>query len=168
VALELVVVRHDVAEPRDPAAAAQADAERPLTKEGRKRAAQAARALARLIEKADVVASSPLVRARDTAAPIADELGGLARVETPALAPGAKPAAFAEWLRGLGKVERVVVVGHEPDLSALVTWLVSGLSTPWLELGKGGACLVELPTRIAPGQGKLAWLLRPGQLRRLR
>jgi hypothetical protein len=54
------------------------------------------------------------------------------------------------------------------NLSELVTWLVSGLSTPWLELGKGGACLVEIPGRIAPGEARLAWLLRPDQLRRLR
>ncbi len=165
--MELVVVRHDVAEDRDPGAGARADAERPLTREGRKRAARAARGLATLIEKADRVASSPLVRALETARPIAAELG-LEVEEVDALAPGAKPAALADWLRTLGKVDTVVVVGHEPNLSELVTWLVSGLSTPWLELGKGGACLVELPTRVAPGQGKLAWLLRPAQLRRLR
>jgi hypothetical protein len=45
---------------------------------------------------------------------------------------------------------------------------VPGLSTPLLELGKGGACLLELLDRIAPGQARLVWLLRPGQLRRLR
>jgi len=165
--VNLVIVRHDVAGTRDPGASARVDAERPLTREGRKRAARGARGLAALVEKADVVASSPLVRALETARPIGDELGREV-LSVDALAPGAKPAAVAEWLRSLGKVDTVVAVGHEPNLSELVTWLVSGLSTPWLELGKGGACLVELPTRIAPGQGKLAWLLRPAQLRRLR
>lgn len=165
--MNLVIVRHDIAEERDPGASAQADAKRPLTREGRKRAGRAARGVAALLEKADLVASSPLVRALETARPIADELG-LELQQVDALAPGARPAAVAEWLRTLGKVDTVVVVGHEPNLSELVTWLVSGLSTPWLELGKGGACLVELPTRVAPGQGKLGWLLRPAQLRRLR
>ena len=166
--MNLLVVRHDVAETRDPSASAKADAARPLTREGRRRAEHVAEGLARLVEKADVVASSPLVRALETARPIAAALGGLEVVVSDALSPGAKPAAFAEWLRGLGKLDTVVVVGHEPNLSELVTWVVSGLSTPWLELGKGGACAIELPTRIAPGQGRLTWLLRPGQLRRLR
>jgi phosphohistidine phosphatase len=166
--VNLVVVRHDLAGTRDPSAGPKAELERPLTHEGRRRAARAAQGLAKLIEKADVLASSPLRRALETARPIADELGGLEIVETEALSPGAKPAAFAEFLRGCGKVDTVVVVGHEPHLSELVSWLVTGLSTPWLELGKGGACRIELPARIAPGQGKLDWLLRPGQLRRLR
>jgi phosphohistidine phosphatase len=166
--VKLYVVRHDVAEPRDPAAGAKAEHERALTSEGKKRAARAARGLAHEIDKVDVVASSPLRRALETARPIAAELGGLDVTETAALAPGAKPGAFVDFLRSLGKVDAVVAVGHEPHLSELVTWLVSGLSTAWLELGKGGACAIDLPARIAPGQGKLEWLLRPSQLRRLR
>ena len=166
--MELLVIRHDLAEPRDATAGARADADRPLSDAGRKRARRAARALARLAGKLDVLASSGLRRADETALAIAQEFGGLRIEPVDALAPGAKPEAVADWLRGLEGAETVAIVGHEPGLSALVTWLVSGLSTPLLELGKGGACLLELPDHIAPGQARLLWLLRPGQLRRLR
>ncbi len=166
--MQLLVIRHDLAEPRDPSAGAEAETQRALTESGRKRAGRAARSLARLVEKIDVLASSGLRRADETALAIAEQYEGL-RIETlDALAPGAGPEPLAAWLRGLAGPVCVAVVGHEPGLSRLATWLVCGLSSSRLELGKGGACLVDLPGRIAPGEGRLLWLLRPGQLRRLR
>lgn len=166
--MDLLVIRHDEAEPRDPSRGARSDAKRALSEAGRKRARRAATALARLVGGVDVLASSGLRRADETAQLIADALGGLAVETLDALLPGAEPERLAAWLRGLEGKSTVAIVGHEPGLSALVTWLVSGLSRSFLELGKGGACLVELSGRIAPGQGRLVWLLRPGQLRRLR
>jgi len=166
--MNLLVLRHDAAEPRDPSAGPDADARRSLTDDGRKRARRAARAIVRLVEKLDVLGSSGLRRADETAELLAAALGGVKVQQVAALEPGAAPQALATWLRGLDGAQTVGIVGHEPGLSEFVTWLVSGLSTPWLELGKGGACLVEIPGRIAPGEARLAWLLRPDQLRRLR
>lgn len=166
--MKLLVLRHDVAEPREPGASTDADAKRELTAAGHKRAARAARALARLVGEVDVLASSPLRRARQTADALAAELDDVEVTEVDVLAPGTAPADAAAWLAEQRGVEQAAIVGHEPGLSALVTWLVSGQSTPVLELGKGGACLLELPDHVAPGQARLLWLLRPGQLRRLR
>jgi len=166
--MKLLVFRHDVADAREPGAGPDADAKRALTGEGKKRAARAARALAKLVGELDLLATSPLRRARETAEALARELDDVELTETDVLAPGTSPAEVAAWLGAQEGVEQAAIVGHEPGLSQLVTWLVSGLSTPWLDLGKGGACWIELPDRIAPGQGKLLWLLRPGQLRRLR
>lgn len=166
--MKLLVLRHDLAEPREAGASRDADAKRALTSQGHKRAARAAGALARLLDGVDVLASSPLRRARETAEALARELDDLEVTEVDVLAPEHPPASVASWLGELGSVDQVAIVGHEPGLSELVTWLVSGLSTPWLELGKGGACQLELPDRVAPGQAKLLWLLEPKQLRRLR
>ncbi len=166
--MNLLVIRHDVATPRDATSGAETDAQRPLSDLGRKRARRAARALARLVGKVDLLVSSGLRRADETALALASELGGIAVERCEALAPGAKPEELAAWLQEREGAETVAIVGHEPGLSELVTWLVSGLSTPWLELGKGGACLLEIRGRIAPGEAKLAFLLRPSQLRRLR
>jgi phosphohistidine phosphatase len=166
--MKLLVLRHDIAEPRESAAGPDADSKRALTDEGRKRAEKAARALAREVGEVDLLATSPLLRARETAEALARELDGIELTEAEVLAPGHSPAAVAEWLGQQEGIEQAAIVGHEPDLSELVTWLVSGLSTPWLELGKGGACLLELPDRVAPGQARLLWLLRPKQLRKLR
>jgi len=166
--MKLLVLRHDVAEPRESGLSRDADAKRALTAKGRKRAERAARGLARLLDGVDVLAASPLRRARETADALARELDDVEVTEVDVLAPEHPPMAVAAWLAELGGVEQVAIVGHEPGLSELVTWLVSGLSTPWLELGKGGACQLELPDRVAPGQARLLWLLEPGQLRRLR
>lgn len=166
--MKLLVIRHDLAEFRDPSAGAEADALRALSDAGRTRAARAARALAKQVERVDVIASSGLRRADETAAALSAQLGGPDVQQVAALEPGAKPEAVARWLRRLDGAQTVAIVGHEPGLSLLVTWLVSGLSTPWLELGKGGACLLEFDGAIEPGNARLRWLLRPGQLRGLR
>jgi phosphohistidine phosphatase len=166
--MKLLVLRHDVAEPREAGASRDADAKRALTAAGRRRAEKAARALARWVGEVDLLASSPLRRARQTADALAAELDDVEVTEVDVLAPGVAPADVAAWLAEQRGFEQAAIVGHEPGLSTLVTWLVSGLSTPILELGKGGACLLELPEHVAPGQARLLWLLRPGQLRGLR
>ncbi len=166
--MKLLVLRHDVAQPRDPGAGADADVRRSLTEDGRKRAREASRALAKLVGKVDVIASSGLARADETAQALSSALGGPEPERIAALRPGAKPESLARWLRGFEGASTIAVVGHEPGLSELVTWLVSGLSTPWLALGKGGACLLELEDGVGPGLARLAWLLRPRQLRGLR
>ena len=107
--MRLFVVRHAEAAPGDP------DAMRPLTTDGRGVARAVGEQLAR--EKPDAVLCSPLLRARETAAPIARAAG----VEPEAderLAPGARAADVREAVEGRG--ETVVVVGHQPDCSEIV------------------------------------------------
>jgi hypothetical protein len=72
------------------------------SREGRKRAAQAARALTRLVEKASVVVLRP-ARPRARPLPLAQSSAGSSLPRPPRSRPARKPAAFAEWLRGLGK-----------------------------------------------------------------
>ena len=166
--MKLLVLRHDVAEPGEGAASRDADAKRALTPKGKKRAEKSARGIARLLEDGvDVLASSPFRRARETADALAHALDDVEVTEVDALEPDRAPADIALWLNALDGADQVAIVGHEPSLSQLVTWLVSGLSTPWLALGKGGACQLELPEPVAPGQARLVWLLEPKQLRRL-
>src|SRR5258705_3058665 len=100
--MKLLVLRHDVAEPRDPTAGPDADAQRSLTDDGRKRARRAASALVRLVEKLDVLGSSGLRRADETADVLAAALGGVEVRRIDALRPGAEPQALVSWLRGPG------------------------------------------------------------------
>lgn len=72
--MKLVLLRHEIAAPREPGAAVETDAKRPLTDEGRKRARRAARGLHRLLGGIDRLASSPLRRARETAEALASSL----------------------------------------------------------------------------------------------
>jgi phosphohistidine phosphatase len=89
-------------------------------------------------------------------------------VRLPELEPVADPAALLAWLRGRRRAATVAVVGHEPHLSAFVGWALAGERSGFVELKKGGACLLDLGHDPSPGKGRLRWLLTPRQLRRAR
>jgi phosphohistidine phosphatase len=166
--MQLVVIRHAIAEDRATfAATGQDDEQRPLTEEGRRRMALAARGLRSLVDSLDLIASSPLTRARQTAEIVAEAYGGMPVETSVALMPGRRAEDVVEWLRHHTKLERVAIVGHEPDLSDLVSILLLDEGTSFFVFKKGGACLLDFAGRIEPGDATLRWLLRPKQLRAL-
>ena len=120
----LTVVRHGKA--ADPLRAAQ-DFDRALTERGEKDSKAAARMVANLQPPADWCISSPAVRARGTAATIADALGPLLHLQ---YEDAAYLASADTLLELLGKtpeeMEHVVLVGHNPGLEELVAGLCAG------------------------------------------
>lgn len=143
------------------------DAARPLTPQGRRRFEDEVRALARLGVRLDVVLHSPWLRAVETA----DLLAPLVRsgrrsagrfAVTPLLARRPTRALLAE-IRG----RTVAVVGHEPWLSALAAWLVTGRrdEAPRFALKKGGVLVLD--GEPAPGAMRIAAAYPPATLRRL-
>jgi phosphohistidine phosphatase len=84
-----------------------------------------------------------------------------------ALTPDAEPGALLRWLRRQSEPELVAVVGHEPHLGCLVTWLLTGRAESRVPLKKGGACLLEFEDRPRAGGATLTWALTPSLLRRL-
>jgi phosphohistidine phosphatase len=82
------------------------------------------------------------------------------------LAPGGSKQAVLDWLRDQPESAMVALVGHEPDLGILASWLLSGHKESFISLKKGAGCLIELTDRPAAGAGKLAWLLPPAALRK--
>jgi phosphohistidine phosphatase SixA len=107
--VRLIVVRHAEAGPGQP------DAQRSLTAAGREAARELAARLAE--ERPSAVLSSPLLRARETATPIAEAAGVAVEVDH-RLAPGADADDVRAVVNGRG--ETVVVVGHEPDCGEIV------------------------------------------------
>jgi phosphohistidine phosphatase len=166
--MQLLVIRHAIAEDQlEFQRSSRPDDLRPLTVSGKKRMRRAIPALKRLVPAIDVLASSPLVRARQTAA-IVSRVYPEVRVETLAgLAPDARLPVLLHWLRGRGAGATVAVVGHEPHLSHLISWLLSGRFTSFVRLRKGAACLLSFDSEPAPGEAELQWLLQPRQLRHL-
>ena len=163
--MNLLLVRHAIAAERGEFGGA--DADRPLTAEGRARFARAARALVTLAPALELVATSPLVRARETALLLREASGGaLELVELAALSPGSAPeevvAELAAW-----RAEEVALVGHEPDLSRLAGYLLAGAAASFLRFKKGGAARLEVAGRLRGGAATLVWHLTPGQLREL-
>lgn len=163
--MDLLIVRHGVAEDKDAfAETGKSDDERPLTDKGRKKMKRAARGLHAIVPDIGLLATSPLTRARETADFIAAaydlEVGEVDDV----LKPESSVDAFLEWLRPRAKRSPVCIVGHEPHLSGLATWLMSGATETQLELGKGGACLLSFNGAPKRGTAMLCWLLTSKQL----
>jgi phosphohistidine phosphatase len=129
----LYLVRHAEAAPGHP------DELRPLTPAGR----EAARALGERLRdetgRVDAVLSSPLLRARETAAAIARELG-VAAEPVELLAPGATDADLLAAVDGRGAT--VVTVGHQPDCGQIAAALAGGPEPPF---PPGGVVRLELP-----------------------
>jgi phosphohistidine phosphatase len=166
--MELLVIRHAIAEDKDEfAKTGRPDTERPLTKRGRRVMAEVSEGLRREVKSIDVLAASPLVRAAQTAAIVAEEYGNLSVETVDALEPESAPPAFAKWLAARKRANVVAVVGHEPHLGMLVTWLMTGVSDSHVEIEKGGACLLDISGTPRAGCATLRWALTPRQLRRL-
>ncbi len=166
--MQLLVIRHAIAEDRDIFARTGADDDlRPLTDEGRKKMVRAAQGLRALVPALDLVAASPLVRAQQTAEIVARAYGLRVGETTAVLEPDARVEGFIEWIEPHAAKKTIAVVGHEPHLSSLVTWLITGLDDSRVALKKGAACLVEFSARPSRGGGVLAWLHAPATLREL-
>jgi phosphohistidine phosphatase len=168
--MRLLLIRHGIAETRERfARSGEGDDRRPLTRDGRRRMRRAARGLRELVPAIDTLLTSPLVRARQTADVVARTYGRPAPTELEALRPERPPDELLHWLRR--ELERgeatIALVGHDPHLSTLLTWLVTGQRESWLGLRKGGACLVEFRGLPEAGAGEIRWLAAPKVLRRL-
>ena len=160
----LVIVRHAAAVERGEDGLD--DAERPLTTRGRDRFREAARGLARIVSTPDLVLSSPLVRALQTAEIAAEAWGAVHPVLEPTLADGPVADLLPALARHAG-LATVAVFGHEPQLSGLVARLI-GLSTPEpVSFKKGGVALIETDDPLSEEPGRLVAFLPPRVLRAL-
>ncbi|HEX9050039.1 MAG TPA: histidine phosphatase family protein [Anaeromyxobacter sp.] len=168
--MDLLVVRHAIAESREEFARSggEDDAERPLTPEGRRKFEKGARGLRKLAGGVELLATSLLARATQTSDILEAQWPGKLRVvRLRELAPETDPAALLGWLRRHRRRKLVAVVGHEPHLSRLVELALTGRSSEFVDLKKGGACLLSLGKSPRAGGATLRWLLTPAQLRRL-
>jgi phosphohistidine phosphatase len=144
---------------------AKRDEKRALDKEGIEQCGYVGRALAALDVQADVILSSPLKRAAQTASLVGNELGyeGKLMFEE-ALRPGASFADFHRLLEKYSRYESVMVVGHNPNLSEFLGRSVSDAGCEAsLELKKGAVAKVEMLRNSAA----LQWCVTPKILRAL-
>ncbi len=164
--MELYVVRHAAAFERDPERWPD-DSERPLTPEGEEDFRLAARGLTTLAARAEVVLSSPYVRAWSTAQ-ILSELDSWASPEpTPVLEPTLPPEKAAQEVISYSDASYVAVVGHRPGLHELASYFLTGDDGLEITLKKGGVACIRFDGTPAPGAGELRWLLTPKVLRKL-
>ncbi len=161
--MRLYLVRHGIAEDHHPLS----DAQRALTPRGRLKMAEVAKGLSKIKVRPDLILTSPLRRAMETASILADGLGGIRIEQLRELGQGPyQPADIVEAIRPYNELKEVALVGHQPGLGELaafmLTWSSSGCE---IEFKKGSVvCLDRLPGN---DRCVLAWSLPPRILRSL-
>jgi phosphohistidine phosphatase len=161
--MKLLLIRHGKAEDRDEfAKTGESDEKRPLTSKGQKEMRAIARGLERIVPRIDVLATSPLTRAVETAEAVAERFSSAKRETINALVPDASFNAFAEWLRMHGRAALVAAVGHNPHLSDLAEWLHGRAAG--IDMKKGSALLLELDADVRAGAAQLVWYRKPKEL----
>ena len=148
--MELYFLRHGEADWPD---WKKSDDERPLTKRGKKQMRDAAKFLDRLKVRPDLIVTSPLPRAAQTAEIAADYLKAKLRKDE-LLAPGFGPSKLRTVIKR-HRAKVLMLVGHEPDF----TQVISELTGASLKLSKGGVALLDVDPESE--EGKLLWLFPP-------
>lgn len=163
--MELYIVRHGIAIDReDPKC--PPDPERYLTEEGLEKTKQVAKGVAALAASADLLLSSPYVRATQTAEIFAVALDYAKQKirRTDLLLPGADPSLLFRELAKDKQSASVFLFGHAPQLDEIIATAVSS-KRHITSLKKAGVALIELK-RISPPIGMVVWLATPKLLRR--
>ena len=163
--MQLYLLRHGDAV--DLAAGGYArDADRRLSEAGQAEVRAVTAGLERLDLKLDLLLSSPLTRAWQTAAIVAERLPvGRGPVVCPALVPDGDLSGALTAARGAG---RVMLVGHLPLLGEMIGWLLWGDPSLGTPLRTAGLCRIDLDDQARPGDGELRWFLPPRLTGRLR
>jgi phosphohistidine phosphatase len=166
--VDLYLVRHADAFPKDPDRWRH-DGKRPLTPEGEKEFRLAARGLARMVPRVDVILSSPARRAWQTAEILSELDSWPAPEPSPVVAASRRRASPEKATLALGDyadAKYVAVVGHKPRLQELAAYLLTGKSDGMeIKIRKGSVTCIRFDGIPAPGTGELRWLLTPKALR---
>ena len=133
------------------------DAARELTDDGIAALRAAAPTWRGLNLRPDLVLSSPLARARQTAELVCEAVGGTPLIDD-RLAPGATWGDFARAMAAQPEARRVLFVGHEPDLSRAIVELTGAAA---VRMRKGGLACLEFYGVPEPGGAEIAWLIDP-------
>lgn len=163
-AAELYLIRHGIAAERGDAW--PDDTKRPLTDEGVRRLRKVAAGLMEIGITFDIMLTSPLVRAKQTAEIIAAGLDPHPSiVTTDALSPGGSYSAVLDDLAKHARRRRIALVGHEPGIGALTARLIGSRHS--VEFKKGAIARVDVAALPPTSAGSLHWFLTPWLLRKL-
>ena len=138
------------------------DSQRPLTDTGRKKMKKIVKGLHQLDLELNVILSSPYVRARDTAKILAKEFDMTEEIAfSDNLIPPGNLENLVSEIHEKYDVDNVALVGHEPMLSSLISWLATGNTDMRVTLKKGGVAYLVADNLYQDGRAALQWLLTP-------
>jgi phosphohistidine phosphatase len=163
--MQLYIVRHGIAVDREDAKCPP-DPERYLTEEGVEKTKHVAQGVAALTASADLLLTSPYVRATQTAEIFANALDYAKQKirRTDLLLPGAEPSLLFRELAKEKQASSIFLFGHAPQLDDVIA-VALGSKKRLTGLKKAGVALIELK-RVSPPIGMLVWLATPKLLRR--
>lgn len=160
--MDIYILRHGKAEDSTPEGG---DAARRLTKKGSEEILGVGLWMAAQELEFDLIAASPLVRAQETAAIIA---GVLEYKKKPAswdvLVPGGEPDTVCHEISRHGKFAAILLVGHEPLLSSLISRIIAGSEDAGIAMTKGGLAKIRDVSFTQHPSGELHWLLTAKQM----
>jgi phosphohistidine phosphatase len=159
--MELYVIRHAEAVALGEQGITE-DSERPLTEQGERQAKALGAGLPAVGVQLELVLTSPLVRARQTADGLVEHWNaeGKPAIEVcEPLALAFKPRKLARAINAVDK-QQLAIVGHEPSLSTWTAWLI-GSRKAQLELKKAAVAKIQVDGAVAKGAGQLVWLVPP-------
>lgn len=167
--MQLILIRHGIAQDRKEFAEATnlEDSFRPLTLKGRKKMQKIALELKAWVPNSDLIVSSPYLRAKQTAKIVGRVFNREHIKEASELVPHCPPNMFLQWLRAHGKSHQTIIaVGHEPQMSALASYLMTGKTESILMLKKSGLACLQFSSwaDLEPGVAELVWLIQPRQI----
>ena len=167
--MELYILRHAIAVERG-TKGYDDDTQRPLTPKGERKMRRIAKGMKKLGLSFDLILSSRLTRARQTAQIVAETFEAVERLKFSGhLAPDGETEDLIHDLKRLyHRSNSVVLVGHEPYLSGLMGTLLTGKSALDVNFKKGGLCLLTVDSLRYGRCATLEWLLTPRQITRLR
>ena len=166
--MDLYVLRHGLAEDRDFLKYPD-DSERPLTPRGVRRLARQVGGMNSIRLRPELTLTSPLIRAMQTSETVLAGLNASSRLEvSDALTPWAAPRDILNELASThSSPGSVMVVGHEPHLSSLVSLVATGSVDASIRLRKGALCKLRI-SALGPGRcGRIEWSLTPSQMIKL-
>ena len=160
--MQLYILRHGIAEDEKPGSK---DADRALTAEGKKKLREVLRVAHRAGVAPKLIISSPYVRAKDTASLLANEFEMKDKVALSVnLIPPGNFESLINEIREKYDVDNLALVGHEPMLSSLISWLATGNTDMKVALKKGGFAYLATDNLYQDGRATLNWLLTPALL----
>jgi len=162
----LYLVRHAIAVEHGTPGVAEDD--RPLTAKGIEKMTEAAAGLRALVISPELIISSPLPRAKETAEILAEAFGGEVPLTfSSSLAPGGSREGVYREIGSNRKCESLMLIGHQPSLGEIAGEIAWGSPEHYIELKKGGTCALDIQEMSSAPRGTLLWLLTPSILRKL-
>ena len=166
--MDLYILRHGKAEAIGPLY--RSDYERPLSAKGRKGTKRSAEGMKAMNVQVDEIISSPLLRARQTAEIVQERLAPETEIEISDALATHDLSEIAALIQSRSTNRSVMLIGHEPTLSMLISMLASGTTQAALDLKPGSLCKLVVghgPVRLAQC-ATVSWLLTPKQLGAIR